>query len=194
MSEPSFVNNGPVDKQVNIGSNYGPLHIEKMPSRWAVLFSKLKYQITSETRRSELLEELQEYKTKLDGTKGLEEKLTDGNVPDYIVRKAIRQKEKYAKKAERFSCYEAAQYIDLELFAIIKDKFDTYIYPQIVQSKPIVDIMTCVSEDVVIPIIKLVWDEGANDEYLLYNLDTIYGMVYYLTGMCHLNWKDYDNI
>lgn len=35
-------------------------------------------------------------------------------------------------------------------------------------------------------------ENGAADACLCYNEDDIYGMLYYLTGNCHINWTDYD--
>ena len=32
---------------------------------------------------------------------------------------------------------------------------------------------------------------GSCDRQLCYNEDDIYGMLYYLTGKCYINWKDY---
>ena len=40
----------------------------------------------------------------------------------------------------------------------------------------------------------LINKDGEFDDYLNYNINDIYGMVYFLTGKCHLNWKEYDNI
>ena len=54
--------------------------------------------------------------------------------------------------------------------------------------------MQQVHEKIVVPISDMLNANGAYDTYLNFNEDHIYGMIYYLTGMCHLNWKDYDNV
>ena len=41
---------------------------------------------------------------------------------------------------------------------------------------------------------EILFSEGGNADSLNYTTDTIYGMLYYLTGMCHLNWTDSDNV
>ena len=112
----NVVNNGTVERQLNIDTNNGDIYSHK-PTYWENLFNRLKEQMSSEIRYHEIIEDLVEYRTKLDGTKGLEEKLRDGNIPARMILKALRQKDKYAKKADKFSCYEAAQQIDLQLFS-----------------------------------------------------------------------------
>ena len=134
------------------------------------------------------------YTTKLDGTKGLEEKLQDGGFQKMFIQKAIIQKEMYAKRATKYECYPAAQKIILSLFARIKNEFDIKIYPMISKGADVSSIMQEVHKQIVSPILQMIETNGANDQSLYFNMDHIYGMIYYLTGMCHLNWKDYDNI
>jgi hypothetical protein len=68
------------------------------------------------------------------------------------------------------------------------------VFPLIKQEAGTDLVMQCIQEKVVGPIMAQLNIDGATDEDLHYNSDHIYGMVYYLTGMCHLNWKDYDNV
>lgn len=189
----SVVNNGTVERQLNIGTNTGDIYSHK-PTYWEKLFNRLKEQMSSEIRYHEIIEELEEYKTKLNGTKGLEEKLRDGKVPKPMILKALRQKDKYAKKADKFSCYEAAQQIDLQLFSVIKDKFDVFVYPMILKGASVTDVMKTIETEIVEKVREILFSESGNADSLNYTTDTIYGMIYYLTGMCHLNWTDYDNV
>ena len=168
--------------------------VEHKPTYWENLFNRLKEQMSSEIRYHEIIEDLVEYRTKLDGTKGLEEKLRDGNIPARMILKALRQKDKYAKKADKFSCYEAAQQIDLQLFSMIKDKFEVFVYPMILKGASVNDIMITIETEIVDKAREILFSEGGNADSLNYTTDTIYGMLYYLTGMCHLNWTDYDNV
>lgn len=48
-------------------------------------------------------------------------------------------------------------------------------------------------QKIVNPIMATLDEGGAHDQYLNFTEDHIYGMIYYLTGMCHLNWKDYQD-
>jgi hypothetical protein len=49
-------------------------------------------------------------------------------------------------------------------------------------------------EKVIHPIFTLLNDEAGEDDVLFFTTEEIYGMVYFLTARCHLNWKDYDTI
>lgn len=193
MNDPQVNNQGNVERQANVANNTGSIYLSS-PNRWERKFRLLYEQIINEQRRNDIIEELKEYKTKLDGTKGLEEKLIDGNVPAPMIEKAARQKESYAKKAEKYSCYAAAQEIDLELFAYIKDRFDVYVYPLICNHREYAEIMKAIDINIVQPLYNILCENGGDDNFLNYNTNNIYGMIYYLTGMCHLNWTDYDNI
>lgn len=120
----------------------------------------------------------------------MEAKLKDGGFSQSAIDKARRLKMYFAKKSTRFQYYESAQLIDGYLFAKLCQRFDTYILPNI-ESHPLCDIRQMVYEKVVLPIIDEINANGSCDRQLCYNEDDIYGMLYYLTGKCHINWKDY---
>ena len=141
-----------------------------------------------------MFDSLKYYQTKLDGTKGVEEKLADGGFRPAKIQEAKRLKELYAKIAMRYDCYPSAQKIIYDLFARIKHEFDTSIFPLIEQQQPVTILMQNIRNKIVIPIRDMLESNGSHDTVLGFNEDHIYGMIYYLTGMCHLNWKDYDNI
>jgi len=162
-------------------------------TRMDAYFRKLREEIERNTTQ-EIIDDLLEYKTKLDGRKGLEEKLTDGGFSQQDINWALRKKQQYAKKATRFECYPSAQEINLLLFGEIKAKFDRYVFPRIKKGETVEIVMQLIDEVIVSPIMRMLNENGAHDEDLHYTSDHIYGMVYYLTGMCHLNWTDYDNL
>lgn len=168
-------------------------YYKQSQSRLGSYFERLEQEILKNVNE-EVIEELIFYKTKLNGTRGLERKLQDGNFKQSKINDAIRLKELYAKKATKFECYPSAQRINLDLFARIKHEFETNITPLIEEETPLKTVMSEVREKIVKPIMALINENGAHDMYLQYNEDHIYGMIYYLTGMCHLNWKDYDNV
>jgi hypothetical protein len=58
--------------------------------------------------------------------------------------------------------------------------------------KKMADIKQAVSEQVIIPVMKELNENGEDDIYLCYTTDDILGMLYYLTGNCHINWANYD--
>lgn len=193
MSDSFVRNDSTVGTQANVKENYGYISIGNSRSRLYATFERLEQEILNNTTQ-EVIDELLMYTTKLDGTKGLEEKLQDGGFQKMFIQKAIIQKEMYAKRATKYECYPAAQEIILSLFARIKNEFDVRIYPMIITGVDVPLIMQEVHKQIVSPILQMIETNGANDQSLYFNMDHIYGMIYYLTGMCHLNWKDYDNI
>lgn len=192
MSDSFVRNNSAIGAQANVKENNGTINIGNSRSRLSATFERLEQEILNNTRK-EVIDELLLYTTKLDGTKGLEEKLQDGGFQKMFIQKAIIQKEMYAKRATKYECYPAAQEIILSLFARIKNEFDVRIYPMIIKGADVPSIMQEVHKQIVSPILQMIEMNGANDQSLYFNMDHIYGMIYYLTGMCHLNWKDYDN-
>ena len=193
MSDSFVRNNSAIGAQANVKENNGTINIGNSRSRLSATFKRLEQEILNNTRK-EVIDELLLYTTKLDGTKGLEEKLQDGGFQKMFIQKAIIQKEMYAKRATKYECYPAAQEIILSLFARIKNEFDIRIYPMIITGVDVPIIMQEVHKQIVSPILQMIETNGENDQSLYFNMDHIYGMIYYLTGMCHLNWKDYDNI
>ena len=193
MSDSFVRNDSTVGTQANVKENYGYISIGNSRSRLSATFERLEQEILNNTTQ-EVIDELLMYTTKLDGTKGLEEKLQDGGFQKMFIQKAIIQKEMYAKRATKYECYPAAQEIILSLFARIKNEFDVRIYPMIITGVDVPLIMQEVHKQIVSPILQMIETNGANDQSLYFNMDHIYGMIYYLTGMCHLNWTDYDNI
>ena len=164
-----------------------------LPTRMDAYFQSLLKEIENGITE-DVFDALDYYKTKLDGTKGLEEKLTDGGFRPSRIAEAIRLKEMFAKIAMRYDCYPSAQKIIHSLFARIKHEFDDNIFPLIESQQPLNIVMKQIRESIVIPIRDMLEANGAHDTVLGFNEDHIYGMIYYLTGMCHLNWKDYDNV
>ena len=164
-----------------------------LPTRMDAYFQSLLKEIENGITE-DVFDALDYYKTKLDGTKDLEEKLTDGGFRPSRIAEAKRLKEMFARIAMRYDCYPSAQKIIHSLFARIKHEFDDNIFPLIESQQPLNIVMKQIRESIVIPIRDMLEANGAHDTVLGFNEDHIYGMIYYLTGMCHLNWKDYDNV
>lgn len=157
-------------------------------------FQCLADEIEKDQRYDQIIEDLKYYETLLDGTKGLEQKLIDGGRSFDEIELAIRQKQKFAKKQEKYKYYESAQWINSHLFAEILFKFNDHIKPMIEKNICKEEIFTAVSHLVIEPLIQKLNSEGAYDDYLCYDAQDVYGMVYYLTGQCHINWKKYNDV
>lgn len=180
--------------------NYNPnakkailnIHQEKAESRLFSWFRKLNDEFEHDEKLKKKLDDIRRYKTKLPHTIGLEQKLRDGGFTERAIEKARRLKQYFAKKSTKFQYYESAQRIDSYLFAKVCGSFDAYVMPIIEQETPLIDIKQCVYERVILPIMSELNDNGAEDSCLCYNEEDIFGMLYYLTGNCHINWTDYD--
>lgn len=187
-----IANTGPVETQINVGNVEGDIVLKKK-SRFSTRFEKLNNEVAADSRYEGVMEELKYYLTKLDGV-DMPTKLRDGGFRENEITEASRKKEKYAKRLEKNKFYESAQWIDSQLFAKIKMDFEAYVDPLIKLGEPKSVIFQKIVEYVVSPVLALINDEGELDEVLNYSAEDILGMVYYLTGQCHLNWKDYDSI
>lgn len=159
----SFVrNDSTVSTQANVQYNNGTVNIGNSRSRLSATFERLEKEILANTTK-EVIDDLLMYTTKLDGTKGLEEKLQDGGFKKSFIQKATLQKEMYAKKATKYECYPAAQEIILSLFARIKNEFDVRIYPMITRGADVSSIMQEVHNQIVSPILQMIEANGAED-------------------------------
>lgn len=185
-------NEGEIQSQLNAANVEGNIYFAKK-TRFARRFEKLNQEVKNDERYEGTMESLKYYLTKLDGISA-ETKLYDGGFNENEVISAIRRKEKYAKRLQLNRFFESAQWIDSQLFAKIKMDFEAFILPLIDNGSSKSEILKEVVIKVVQPVLDLINLEGEDDEVLNYNADDIFGMVYYLTGQCHLNWKNYDSI
>lgn len=185
-------NQGPIDRQLNIGENKGPVYFAK-PTRLSKRFSNLRDEVATGKRFDKFIDDLVEYNTQLDG-KSMPEKLEDGGFSKADIFRATQHKQHYWKKFEKNKYYESAQLIDLELFAKIRMNFETYIEPLIGAAAGTASIKQAVAEKIVNPIIEMLNNDGHDDILLNYTCDDILGMIYFLTGKCHLNWTVYDHL
>lgn len=159
MSDSLVRNDSAIGAQANVKENYGSISIGNNKSRLAATFERLEKEILNNTTK-EVIDELLMYTTKLDGTKGLEEKLQDGGFQKMFIQNAILQKEMYAKRATKYECYPAAQEIILSLFARIKNEFDIKIYPMILKGANVSSIMQEVHRQIVSPILQMIETNG----------------------------------
>lgn len=154
-------------------------------------YSSLREEFRHDKRLEQIRDDIKTLKTKLPRTIGLKRKLEDGGFGDNFYHEARRQKLQFYKKSTRYQYYESAQRIDSYLLAKVKSSFDSYVMPLIgVASKSAVK--QAIYEKVVKPIMDEINRYGVDDDCLCYTDTDIKGMLYMLTGNCHINWKDYD--
>ena len=156
------------------------------------LFMRLKKEAEENRQIDILRDEIERYQTQLPGTKGLEEKLTDGGFSRSDIEEALLDKQYFFKKATKYQYYESAQLINSFLYAKVKNLFNIHIKPMIESDSFLDPIQTAVYDRIIQPIMQEIESEGADDTCLCYTEDDIFGILYYLTGNCHINWKVYD--
>jgi hypothetical protein len=186
-----------VDRTASFNPNAKEVHVnqylqQQSPDyRLISCFRELQEEVKNDDRLQKKLDDIKRYRTRLPRTIGLKAKLQDGGFSKEAIDKACRQKQYYAKKSTKYQYYEGAQKIDSYLFAIVSSRFDTYVMPLIVKQSPLDVIKKVVYEQVIMPVVDKLAFNGEKDTELRYNIDDIFGMLYYLTGNCHINWKEY---
>jgi hypothetical protein len=185
----NITNSAAIDKQVNVNQLNGNIDFSQI-SRLGQKFKRLKEEVEKEVVLSDFIDDFKRYNTKLDG-KSMPDKLADGGFSEMEIIRATKRKHMYSKKLEKNKLYETAQLIDMELFSLINLYFETYIEPLIESGTEKVAIKQAVMEKIVQPIFALINQDGRDDTFLNYTVEEIYGMIFFLTGKCHLNWAVY---
>lgn len=134
---------------------------------------------------SSYLPELKHYMSAItsEQVQGLQEKLTDANRTGEIFN-ALRQKELFSKQLSKHSTSKTAQKIYLYLLGDLLSRFRAYVKPIIDSGEPIANIERAVFEHVVSPTVQ-----GLERNVLELYHEQIWGMIYYLTGNCHIRWN-----
>lgn len=184
-------NEGSIDQQINLGKADNVYFSPK--SKWQKRFEQLQEEVQNDLRYETFIEDFHNYNTIQDGI-GLEQKLTDAGFSANEIFRALKFKEKYSKKVVKGEMYLSQQEIDVEIFSLVDNNFYTYVFPQIELQVPKSEVLILLRERVIQPILDILNREGEADNFLNYNANDIYGMVYFLTGKCHLNWRNYDSI
>ena len=180
----TFGGNGKVvggdDNSTNVINNY------PTKSKLSALFNNLKAQFREGNPTDNISEELNFYITEKDVV-GLEKKLTDGH-RSYLFDDANELKDFYTRKLYKYQLYTSAQEIHIFILSIICEKFRNLIYPLIVKDADQAIISETISTKIIDPIMEIILTEGCDDIMGLTSRD-IDGMIYFLTGRCHIKWK-----
>ena len=152
-------------------------------SYMAQLLDKFKTECQNNSQLREFIKEFDYYNAKVEGdVLGLEQKLNDGN-RDFLIPFALRAKEKFYKKALQFQFSESAQIINIYLLGKVESNFFNHIAPRIREGHPVHEVSSLIQELVIKPVLQEL------EENLLHFTETdINGMLYFLTGNCHIKW------
>lgn len=149
----------------------------------ARLLEKYQEEVGTNAQTEEKLLELQRFgEAKENPLIPLEQKLADGGRID-LLEFALEEKEAFAKKLARFTLFPSAQKIHLHLLANIYSVFSTRILPAIREGQSR-DAVECLIQHAIIePTLTELRENPFN-----YSTVDVQGMLYYLTGNCHIKW------
>ncbi len=149
------------------------------------LYVNFKKQETDNTLLKSFIEDLDYYNSQIENETiiGLEAKLIAGNKAN-IVWYAKDVKERYHKKLLKTSQFsEAAQKINVYLLAIVRSYYMLEIYPLVCNGEAETFINLSIQERIIKPLMV-----ELGDNLLSFTHDDIQGMLYFLTGNCHIKW------
>lgn len=155
-------------------------------SSMRTLISKFKKEEEENETFSGVIPKLQHYSSVVDSAEavqGLEGKLEDAGYENFL-HLGLTTKEQFAKKLTEFQFSRSAQEILSFLLAEVYTRFHTSVFPAIASSEPQAVVFRLVQSEVINPISELV-EENVLDLYA----DELTGMLYFLTGNCHIKWR-----
>ena len=170
-----------------VGNNKTTNNYYQNDTKLSRLFCKLKEEVENNEKLKEVCEELNRYLTDKDPI-GLEQKLINAEYDEEFIELAAEKKEYFSKKLYKYYEFESAQFIYVELLALIKTNFEDYIKPLINSKVETYKIQIEVREKVINPIIELLRFDSSDDFIINLNAEEVKGMIYYLTRRCHINW------
>lgn len=180
-------------KEATIGGNFtgrddNSINVNNVYERSVYLqelYDKFQKEKQENEELSEFCEELDYFNSIIDeDIIGLEEKLRNGG-REKIIHYAKEVKERFHKKLIKTSQFSLiAQDINVYLLAKVRRGFMMEIYTLICNNEPEEKINTLITERIIRPVQA---DLGIN--LFRYNEDDIMGMIFFLTGNCHLKWN-----
>jgi len=154
------------------------------PTSMAKMIEKFKEEIKNNKVIDKIIDDLQHYSNPAPGDTliGLEAKMEEGGRSDMIPF-AKRTKELYYKKLTQYQFSETAQEIHVFLLAEVFTRFHNFIHPLMGSNLSQIQINEIIQDKIINPIQDIL-DENV---LRLYSAE-INGMLYFLTGNCHIRW------
>jgi hypothetical protein len=150
------------------------------------LYEKFQKEMESDPVLKEICKELDYFSSQVENDEmiGLENKLAAGKKPPMIIKYAKYTKEKFHKKLMLTSQYSSvAQDINVYILSKIHRSFMMEIYTLICNNETESKIQALITERIITPVKA---ELGLN--LFKYDEDDIMGMIFFLTGNCHLKW------
>jgi len=178
------INNGNYNQQAARDiNNFYPQHDAKMKA----LMEEYKQERSKNIEFNQVIEELDYYlnpvKSEVQNIVGLEKKLRDGQFDEYL-EYAMTVKDTFYRKVEQYRLSKAAQNIFLYIMADVLTIFHQKIYPLICNYTSHDIIMSKINDEII-----KVLSQKLGENVLNIFSDSITGIIYYLTGNCHIKWS-----
>lgn len=157
-------------------------------SPMARMIAKFRLETENDREMKLAIERLQRWFKSEGDVIGLDEKLRLGDRTD-IIQLAIEAKERFSKCLVRHEYSPAAQEIYAFLLAKTYQIFVTIIYPQICRGASAAEIDKLLVTEVYDKVEALL-----EDNPLEISPEEVMGMLYWLTGNCHLKWSKNANL
>jgi hypothetical protein len=149
-----------------------------------LLLEKFKQEQLSNANLREYIDDLDYYyNKKKDDVIGLEDKLKSAKRQSFI-EFAIEAKDKYHRKLYKYQFSEAAQKINLHLLGLVITYFENEIKPMLIRGEDEQIVNSMINERLIKPLL-----EELDENLLDFSAHDINGMLYFLTGNCHLKWN-----
>ncbi|KJF83679.1 hypothetical protein UA31_02235 [Photobacterium angustum] len=131
-----------------------------------------------------MLDELQDFLTARPGRQiiGLDAKLIEGDRLD-LLEDATYLENKFARRVSRNQLSDKEQIVYFHCLSKINSYFKSYIQPLIKQGDDISVIDCAIQEKIITPL----YEEILTVQPM--TMEMVMGMLYFLTGKCHLRWK-----
>jgi hypothetical protein len=147
------------------------------------LFEKFEHEKKNNIQLNEIIDDLLHYTTpKAEIVVGLEAKLRAAN-RDGQIEFAKEVKEKYAKKLTKYQFFMSAQKINVYLLGLVWTYFMQAVYPMICNGESEEKINSAINSLIIEPLL-----EALDGDTMEFNPPEIFGMIYFLTGNCHIKW------
>lgn len=180
------IENNAVDGDINVVGNQTNFNITVRSADALLALIERSKQLTLESSEyRNMIEELDSFLENRPSRRiiGLEAKLNTGGRAD-LVEDALYLENRFARRLARGQHSPSSQALFLHCLSEINSSFCHYIQPLIRSAQPTVAIDAAIKLRVIDPICR---ELAAVD--CSYNSQMISGMLYFLTGKCHIQWE-----
>lgn len=146
----------------------------------------IKEQIKDDPNLAGTIEELAEYTTQRPDREiiGVEAKLLAGGRAD-AVQNAVYLKNKFERRLAKNQLSNIEQHVYAHVLAVIETTFNQYVRPLILNGSSKEDVDAKIHQEIYEPVYKAIVDFDVS-----ITMNHVAGMLYFLTGKCHLVWSE----